>query len=182
MSALAVALALALAAPGLADGAETGTKTASAALEAQFAEDDGALSSYEGPGFGRAFVEMLVALALVSLLAYLVVGRVLPRLLRVPTPAAAGRLLSVVDRLPIDPRRSLLVVRLGEQHYLVGSAEQGLTMLTRLDAGDVRDALAAARIEAAPAAWPSMARWFGRLGLAGRGEPATPARSPEETR
>lgn len=134
---------------------EVAPSTDAASLDARFASDEeGApLDGYAAPGFGRSFVEMLVVLGAVCLLAYLLLGKVLPRVLRVPTPTASGRLLTVLDRLPIDPRRSILVVKMGDEHFLVGSAEQGLTLLARLDPGEVRDAMAAARLDARPSPW-----------------------------
>ena len=136
-------------------------------LEARFASDEAAgLDSIEAPSFGRAFLEMVLVLGGVCLLAYLVLGKLLPRVLRVPAPSASGRLLSVVDRLAIDPRRSILVIRMGEHHFLVGNAENGMSMLARLDARAVQEALDAARMEN-----PSPAPWVGLTSLLHKRKP-----------
>lgn len=150
-------------------GAETTGSHAAVLLDDRFAADEGTEHEpYGAPGLGQTFFEMLLSLGVVCLLAYLLLGKLLPRLLRVPAASASGRLLSVVDRLPIDPRRSLMVVKMGEQHFLVGSSEQGLTLLARLDPSEVRDALAAATFETRPPPW---AGWSSLFGSRAGGEP-----------
>ena len=42
-------------------------------------------------------------------------------------------MMEVVSRLPVEPRRSILVVRIGERHMVVGSSEAGFTKLGELD-------------------------------------------------
>ena len=90
-------------------------------------------------------VQMFVVLGGVCLLAYVVLGKLLPRIVRGTTPLAKRRILEVVDRLPIDPRRSILVVEMASRYFLVGITEQGITLLSRLDEDDVKAALAATR-------------------------------------
>lgn len=134
-------------------------------LDARFEADErSALLEDSTPALGRTFLEMLLVLGGVCLLAYLLLGKLMPRLLRVPMPLAPRRLLAIVDRLPLDPRRSLLVVKLGEQHFLIGVSEQGMSLLSRLDAGEVKDAIDAARVEPTPAPWPWDALFSGREG------------------
>lgn len=138
---LAVALAAGAPSP------EAATSTATAA-EVRPVEETPELADLGTGQLVQTFVEMVTVLAAVCLLAYLLLAKALPRLLRVPMPTASHRLLSVVDRLPLDPKRSILVVAMGEQHFLVGSSEEGLSLLARLDAGDVREATAAAEARA----------------------------------
>jgi flagellar protein FliO/FliZ len=121
------------------------------------ANEHGVPKSYVGQLIQTVF--MLVA---VCALAYLVLGKLVPRLLGM---TAAGRralvatpsqgVLHVVDRLPLDPRRSLMVVRVGDEHFLVGLAEQSMTMLARLD--DTRFDVTP------PTPTPSVLGSFGRL-------------------
>lgn len=40
---------------------------------------------------------------------------------------------SVVERLPLDPRRTLFVLKAGDEYLLVGGGEAGLQMLSKLD-------------------------------------------------
>lgn len=95
-------------------------------------------------GMPKSYVAQLIQtvlmLAATCALAYLLLGKLLPKLLGMTT---AGRramiatpargVLSVVDRLPLDPRRALLVVKVGDEHFLIGVAEQSMTLLARLD-------------------------------------------------
>lgn len=140
---------LVLAAPpsGEADGAET-SSAALAELEALDEEGLTPLGAENAADIGLQFLHTLFVLGAVCLLAYLILGKALPRILRVPMPTASQRLMTVVDRLPLDPKRSILIVAMGEQHFMVGSTEQGLTLLSRLDGGDVRDAAVAAETKA----------------------------------
>lgn len=153
-----LALALLSAVAGPSAWAETPTETSSHAagddLDARFEADEASgFDSYEGPGFGQTFFEMVVVLGGVCLLAYLLLGKLLPRLLRVPGSLGSRRLLTVIDRMPLDPKRSILIVKMGEQHFLIGNSEHGLTLLSRLDANEVRDAMAAAEAEQMTPSW-----------------------------
>lgn len=49
-----------------------------------------------------------------------------------------AHLLDVVARVPLEPRRSLYVVEVAGKTLLVGTSEMGLSVLTELDAGEVR--------------------------------------------
>lgn len=90
--------------------------------------------------FYAQMVQMVLMLVAICALAYLLLGKLLPRLLGMTT---AGRramittptqgVLQVVDRLPLDPRRAFMVVRVGEEHFLVGVADQSMSLIARLD-------------------------------------------------
>ena len=55
-----------------------------------------------------------------------------------------GTEMSVLDRMPLDARRSLVIVRVREQTLLLGLGESGApTLLAELRRGDFREALAA---------------------------------------
>jgi flagellar biogenesis protein FliO len=92
------------------------------------------------PGYLWQLVQTFFFLIVVCLLAYLVLGKGLPKLLSLSPGAARGMMaapprgvVEVIDRLPLDPRRALLVVRVGGSHFLIGVSEQGMSMLARLD-------------------------------------------------
>lgn len=99
----------------------------------------GAASSY-----GDLLITSIVVLAVVCVVAFAtvkLVGRFL----------ATGRvrgahLLDVIARVPLEPRRSLYVVDVAGKTLLLGTSEMGLSVLTELDAGEVKArAQAAAR-------------------------------------
>jgi len=89
-----------------------------------------------GASYGDLLVTSLVVLGAVCVAAFVAV-RVFGRLL------AAGRargahLLDVVARVPLEPRRSLYVVAVAGKTLLVGTSEMGLSVLSELDAHEVK--------------------------------------------
>ena len=106
-----------------------------------------------GASYGDLLVTSVIVLGCVCVAAFVAV-RVFGRLL------AAGRakgahLLDVVARVPLEPRRSLYVVEVAGKTLLVGTSEMGLSVLSELDAGEVR-ARVAKRVtfaEMVKAAW-----------------------------
>ncbi|MEQ8273146.1 MAG: flagellar biosynthetic protein FliO [Deltaproteobacteria bacterium] len=132
---------------------------AAALAEAESADVEKTSTADATEMFG-ALVQMVLVLAVVCALAYLLLGKVLPKLMRVQTPTAPHRMLEVVDRLPLDPRRSIMVIKLGERFFLVGATEQGINLLSRLETEEVEDALASA---AARRDSTSLSRFAGNL-------------------
>ncbi len=117
-----------------------------ARLERLQAEQD-ALSDDSGEtSLWPTFVRTVIMLTAVSLLAYLLLGKLLPRLMRIEPPTAPRRLLKVVDRLAIDQKRSIMVLKLGDEYYLVGAAEQNISMMSKLDSDRVERLLAETEI------------------------------------
>jgi flagellar protein FliO/FliZ len=89
-----------------------------------------------GGSYGDLLITSLLVLGAVCIAAFVAVrlfGRVL----------AAGRtrgtgLMDVIARVPLEPRRSLYVVEVAGKALLVGTSEMGLSVLSELDAGEVR--------------------------------------------
>jgi flagellar protein FliO/FliZ len=98
----------------------------------------GANELQEAPSMAGAVLQMIFVLGAVCLLAYLLLGKVMPRLLRMPMPGQRSRLMRVVERLPVDQRRSILLVAVGEEYFLVGASEGGLHLISRMDAERIR--------------------------------------------
>ena len=91
---------------------------------------NGAAASY-----GDLLVTSLVVLGAVCVAAFVVV-RVLGRFLSTGRVRGA-RVLDVVARVPLEPRRSLYVVEVPGKTLLVGTSEMGLSVLTELDGVEV---------------------------------------------
>lgn len=94
-------------------------------------------------GYGDLLVTSLVVLGAVCIAAFVVV-RVLGRWLSTGR-ARGAHLLDVVARMPLEPRRSLYVVDVAGKTLLVGTSEMGLSVLSELDAAEVK-----ARVVPAP--------------------------------
>jgi flagellar biogenesis protein FliO len=86
--------------------------------------------------YGDLLVTSLVVLVGVCIAAFIVV-RVLGRFLATGRTRGA-HLLDVVARVPLEPRRSLYVVEVANKTLLVGTSEMGLSVLSELDAAEVR--------------------------------------------
>jgi flagellar protein FliO/FliZ len=99
-----------------------------AALPPELEQDSGTLLG--------AVVRMVVALGIVMALIYITLNYGLRRFLGMRAPV--GReLLSVLERVPLDSKRSLLVVKAAGEYLLVGAADGGLSLLSKLDAETV---------------------------------------------
>ena len=92
---------------------------------------NGAAASY-----GDLLVTSIVVLAVVCIVAFAVV-KLIGRFLATGRVRGA-HLLDVIARVPLEPRRSLYVVEVAGKTLLVGTSEMGLSVLTELDAGEVR--------------------------------------------
>jgi flagellar biosynthetic protein FliO len=77
------------------------------------------------------FVQTILALGFVCLLAYVVLRVVLPRL---QVGARGQSMVKVIDRTPLDQRRSLFVVEVTGRWLLLGSSEGGVELISELDA------------------------------------------------
>lgn len=92
--------------------------------------------SPEDLNFGMMFLRMVLFLGLILILIYVVLKKVLPLLIR--SQGLRSRTVKILERVPLDQRRSLLVVEVQEKVYLIGSAEGQINVLMELD----RDKLA----------------------------------------
>ncbi|WP_426750658.1 flagellar biosynthetic protein FliO [Myxococcus sp. Y35] len=88
----------------------------------------------EPESLGWALVRTLLVLGVVVASIYLTLNVGLRKLMGLQG-AAMGRqpLVSVVERLPLDQRRSLFVVKAADEYLLVGGGEGGLQLLSKLD-------------------------------------------------
>lgn len=78
------------------------------------------------PSYGASLLQTLVALVGVCVLAYVVMRYGLGRAY---AAGGAGRRMRVLERLPLDARRALLLVEVSERVYLVGTGDGGAPVL-----------------------------------------------------
>lgn len=87
------------------------------------------------PSYGGQLVQMLGVLGVLVALLYLAL-RLAPTLLgRLPGAVhrdARPRRMTIVERLPLGPRRALLLVRLNDREVLFSSTEQGVKKVEEL--------------------------------------------------
>jgi flagellar biosynthetic protein FliO len=94
------------------------------------------------------FVQTILALGFVCLLAYILLRVVLPRL----NLSTAGKsMVTVVDRTPLDQRRSLFVIEVTGRWLLISVSEGGVQLISELDADKAAQASAVLRSAATSA-------------------------------
>jgi flagellar biosynthetic protein FliO len=81
--------------------------------------------------FGMLALRMFFFLGIVLVLIYFVLRKVLPFFMQSTT--FRNRTIRIVERVPVDQKRSLLVVEIQERFYLLGSAEGQINVLMELD-------------------------------------------------
>ena len=86
-------------------------------------------SATELPDYGSALARMLIVLA-IMVGGLLVLAKFLPRWLNGRGLPGRGKShIQVIDRVQLEPRRSLYLVKLGGQVYFLGSSETGVQLL-----------------------------------------------------
>ncbi|MAQ17578.1 MAG: flagellar biosynthetic protein FliO [Sandaracinus sp.] len=85
-------------------------------------------------GYGWELARAGLSLVAVCVIAWVILRWASKRGLGASKP---GQRMEVLERLPLDPRRSLHLVRVGERILVVGTGEGAPTLLTELAAADV---------------------------------------------
>jgi flagellar protein FliO/FliZ len=83
------------------------------------------------------YIGVLLALGGVLLLAYVLLRIGLPRLFGMRT--SSGGPIQVVARYPLEPKKTLYLLRIGTQVFLIGTSESQVQFLTSLAADNVCD-------------------------------------------
>lgn len=78
------------------------------------------------------YLKVLAVLAILAAAAYALVRYVGPR---VPTAASDGGPIRVLTRYPLEPRKTLYLIQVGDETLLVGSADNSLSLLRTLPPG-----------------------------------------------
>ncbi|MBL8917716.1 MAG: flagellar biosynthetic protein FliO [Myxococcaceae bacterium] len=81
---------------------------------------------------GWSLVKTFVVLGLVVAIAWLTLNVGLRKLLGVGAPGRLG-IISVLERVPLDQKRTLYVVRAGDEVLLLGASDLSVNFLSRLD-------------------------------------------------
>lgn len=81
--------------------------------------------------FGMLIFRMLIFLGIVLAIIYVVLRKGLPLLMQ--AQGFKNRTIKILERVPVDQKRTLLVVEVQERVYLLGSAEGQINVLMELD-------------------------------------------------
>ena len=76
---------------------------------------------------GRTLVSLILVVALI----YLFARFGLQRFVGLRRPGGSGKLLNIVERLPLDAKHALYVVEYAEERLLLGTGDRGLELLAR---------------------------------------------------
>ncbi len=109
---------------------------------------------------GWTLVRTLVVLAMVVALAYLTLNVGLRRLLGIRAPVGTS-VVTVLERVSLDQKRSLFVVEAGGEVLLIGGGDAALSLITKLDRAQV-DKLRAPPATSAVQLSPFLRKLLGR--------------------
>lgn len=88
--------------------------------------------------FGWMFVKMISVLAILVIILLLVGRYLLPRLGRGRWAIGQkGKLISVVDRFALEPRKNVYLLKVAKKYILVGTGDHSVHALTELAKEDV---------------------------------------------
>ena len=109
------------------------------------------------------YIAVLLALAGVLVLAYVTLKIGLPRLFGMSPPANAP--MRVLARFPLEPRKTLYLMEMGSQVFLLASSDNNVTYLTAVDPENVTQIIANER-KGTPARkeFRQILAWFQRSG------------------
>jgi len=95
------------------------------------------------------YAEVLLALAGVLVLAYVVLKLGLPRMFGMRT--SSGGPIQVLARYPLEPKKTLYLVKTGSQVFLIGTSENQVVFLTAVAPENAAQVLEFSRKEEPPA-------------------------------
>ena len=96
------------------------------------------LNGEEDLSVGWTLVRTLVVLGIVVMLIYLSLNFGLRKMMGLKSPmAAGGSVVSVLERIPLDQRRVLFVVKAANEYLLLGGTDTSLELVGKLDGTEV---------------------------------------------
>jgi flagellar biosynthetic protein FliO len=94
--------------------------------------------------FGMLLLRTFFFLALVLLLIVFVLKKVIPHVAQVS--GMRNRNIRIIERLPVDAKKSLIVVEVQDKAYLMGCSENAIAVLMELDRSKIEVKPAASQI------------------------------------
>lgn len=105
---------------------------------------------------GMALLRTFVVLGVVIMLVWLSLNFGLRRLAGLKGPMGGPSVVTVLERIPLDQKRALFVVKAAGEYLLLGSGEGNLSLVSKLDAAEVEKLLQ--RPQGGPMLSPFLAR------------------------
>jgi flagellar biogenesis protein FliO len=115
-----------------------------------------ALKDDAGESMTWALFRTFVVLGLVIMIVWLSLNFGLRRLVGLKGPLGGASVVTVLERIPLDQKRALFVVKAAGEYLLLGSGEGNLGLVAKLDAAEVEKLMQ--RTEGGPALSPLLAR------------------------
>jgi flagellar protein FliO/FliZ len=123
----------------------------------------------EEVSLGWTLLRTCVVLGIVILSIYITLNFGLRRLMGIAAPASRGQsVVQVLERIPLDQKRSMFVVRAAGEYLLIGGGEGALQLIAKLDPAEVE------KLQQQPPPTLSLSPLLQKL-LKRRPEPAPPA-------
>lgn len=121
--------------------------------------------SPENESLGWTLFRTVVVLGLVLGIIYLTLNYGLRRLMGLRPVGGGGRepLVAVMERIPLDPKRSMFVLKAAGEYLLVGGGEGSLNLICKLDPAEVAR-IEAARASTSPSISPFLQKLLSRRG------------------
>lgn len=87
---------------------------------------------------GWQLVKMMASLGVVLLTIYVVLNYGLRRLMGLPSGVLRrSSVVTVLERIPLDQKKAMFVLKAGGEYLLVGGSDSGLSLICKLDAAEV---------------------------------------------
>lgn len=164
---LALGCFLASAGPAFAQSAPDPSSPPSASGNPNSAPDDPDIGLPSG-GFGRTLFQMFAVLAIVLLLAYVTLNFGLRRLVMGSAASQRNAPVRVIQRVPLDAKRTVFLLKAGSEYLVVGGGDAGLSLLCKLDPAE------AERLDKQPSSSDVSKSPFLEKLLSGRGKSPPP--------
>jgi flagellar protein FliO/FliZ len=105
---------------------------------------------------GWALFRTFVVLGLVIMIVWLSLNFGLRRLIGLKGPLGGASVVTVLERIPLDQKRALFVVKAAGEYLLLGSGDGNLGLVSKLDAAEVEKLMQ--RPQGGPTLSPFLAR------------------------
>lgn len=91
----------------------------------------------EDLGLGWTLIRTMVVLGIVIMAIYITLNFGLRRLMGVAAVPRGQAMVQVLERIPLDQKRAMFVVKAGGEYLLIGGADGALQLISKLDAKEV---------------------------------------------